>query len=85
MRNDNITHHSSNSINKEVMKLKIIIKPDSDDEDPNKLYNLLRNGLSGQYVLQSVTKDKFKANISLTLKKKARNNIKLFYTQAERL
>jgi hypothetical protein len=31
--------------------MKIIIKPDSADEDPNKLYNLLRNGLCGQYVL----------------------------------
>jgi hypothetical protein len=40
--------------------MKITIKPDSDDEDPNKLYNLLRNGLSGEYVLQSITKDKFK-------------------------
>lgn len=27
-------------INPEVMNLKIIIKPDSDDEDPNKLYKL---------------------------------------------
>jgi hypothetical protein len=52
------------------MKLKIIIKPDSDDEDPNKLYNLLRNGLSGQYVLQSVTKDKFKGEYIFNFKEK---------------
>jgi len=57
-------------INREVYKLKIIIKPDSDDEDPNKLYNLLRNGLSGQYVLQSVTKDNFKGEYIFNFKEK---------------
>ena len=50
--------------------MKIIIKPDSNDEDPNKLYNLLRNGLGGQYVLQSVTKDRFKGEYIFNFTKK---------------
>jgi hypothetical protein len=37
--------------------MEIIIKPDK-DEDPNKLYNLLRNGLGGRYILRSTTKNK---------------------------
>jgi hypothetical protein len=51
--------------------LKIIIKPDpEDEEDPNKLYNLLRNGLIGEYVLQSASKDKFKGEYIFNFKKK---------------
>jgi hypothetical protein len=54
----------------EVIKLKIIIKPDPEDEEPNKLYNLLRNGLNRQYVLQSATKDKLKGEYIFNFEKK---------------
>jgi len=50
--------------------LEITIKPDSDNEDPNRLYNLLRNGLSGEYILESVTKDKYKGKFIFKFKKK---------------
>ena len=37
--------------------MEIIIKPDK-DQDQNKLYNLLRNGLGGRYILRTTVKDK---------------------------
>jgi len=41
-----------------VIRLEIRIKPDSKEEKSSKLYNMLRNGLKGRYVLSSVTEDK---------------------------
>jgi len=37
--------------------MEITIKPDK-DQDPNTLYNLLRNGLRGRYILRSTSRNK---------------------------
>ncbi len=51
--------------------MEIIIKPDK-DEDPNKLYNLLRNGLGGRYVLRSTNKNKETGTVTFKFKDKSK-------------
>ncbi len=53
-----------------VIKLEIRIKPDSEDEKPSKLQNLLRNGLKGKYVLSTSTQDKNTGEIIFKFKKR---------------
>lgn len=53
--------------------MKIIIKPDSDKEDANKLYNLIRNGVGGQYILQTVTQDRSKGEYIFNFKEKKKD------------
>lgn len=50
--------------------MKITVKPDSDKENPKKLVNLLRNGLGGKYVLQTVTQDRSKGEYTFNFKEK---------------
>lgn len=51
--------------------MEIKIKPDSEDADPNKLYNLLRNGLGGRYVLRSATRDKVTGEVIFKFSEKS--------------
>lgn len=51
--------------------MEITIKPDK-DEHPDKLYDLLRNGLRGRYVLRSTTKDKETGTVTFKFTEKSK-------------
>lgn len=50
--------------------MEIIVKPDG-NENSRELYDLLRNGLGGRYVLKSSNKDKDTGAITFRFKEKA--------------
>lgn len=54
-----------------MIKLEIRIKPDSREDKSTKLYNLLRSGLKGKYVLSTVTEDKNKGEFTFVFKEKS--------------
>jgi len=53
-----------------VIKVEIRIKPDSKEDKSTKLYNLLRNGLKGKYVLSTVTENKNTGEFTFIFKEK---------------
>jgi hypothetical protein len=54
-----------------IRDMEIIVKPDK-DENPNTLYNLLRNGLGGRYVLRSTIKNKETGVVTFKFKDKSK-------------
>lgn len=51
--------------------MEITVKPDK-DETPDKLYDLLRYGLGGRYILRSTTKDKETGTVTFKFTEKSR-------------
>lgn len=50
--------------------MEITIKPDK-DQNPDILYNLLRNGLGGRFILRSTTKNKETGEVTFKFKEKS--------------
>ncbi len=51
--------------------MEITIKPDK-DEHPNELYDMLRRGLGGRYVLRSTTKHKETGTVTFKFTEKSK-------------